>query len=290
MTDSSDTLWRYMKLSTFLLLLDGKAWFPSVKSLRGCDPLEAALGDQFYEMLWNRMDHEEGSAQAIKWISRNRKWSDELPVSDVGSIAAKVYGQYVADDIADLRAAWCWFRSDLESAAMWSVYGQQGVAVMTDRVRLQKALPVGKALRIDDMVYVDRRNSAERNIKKILQEKPDLLLSPYFLKAIEYQHEQEVRVAAHCPVKSKGVMILGIQPEVLIREVYISPLLPSVEAESIERFVEQRLGNSSVSVKRSCLSRGTASSLFADSLNETKYGTTDENIDFNLLPPAFRQL
>jgi DNA repair photolyase len=51
MQDSPDTLWRYMKLSTFLLLLEGKAWFPSVASLRESDPLEAALGDEFHEKL-----------------------------------------------------------------------------------------------------------------------------------------------------------------------------------------------------------------------------------------------
>jgi len=30
MSEDNDTLWRYMKLSTFLLLLEGKAWLPSV--------------------------------------------------------------------------------------------------------------------------------------------------------------------------------------------------------------------------------------------------------------------
>jgi hypothetical protein len=30
MPENNDTLWRYINLSTFLLLLDGKAWFLSV--------------------------------------------------------------------------------------------------------------------------------------------------------------------------------------------------------------------------------------------------------------------
>ena len=33
MLEPTDTLWRYMKLSTFLLLLDGKAWLPSIATL-----------------------------------------------------------------------------------------------------------------------------------------------------------------------------------------------------------------------------------------------------------------
>lgn len=290
MTNSSDTLWRYMKLSTFLLLLDGKAWFPSVKSLRDNDPLEAALGNEFHERLWERVDREEGGPQAVEWISRHRNWPEGWPEFDVGSIYARVYGQYAADNIAELRTAWCWFKSDLESAAMWSVYGHQGVAVRSDRSRLKESLPVEKTFRICDMIYVDRRKAVNENINRILQEQPDLILHPYFLKAIEYKHEQEVRVVAHCPEKSRGLMITDIKPEVLIREVCISPLLPSAEAESIKRFVEQRLGNPSMPVKRSSLTSGSASSLFAESLKETKYGNTDENIDLNLLPQYFRTL
>lgn len=289
MLESTDTLWRYMKLSTFLLLLDGKAWFPSVASLRAGDPLEAALGDEFYDLLWNRLE-QEGPSDAIEWLSRACEWPDGHPYSDPGPICSPVYGKTLADEIARLRAVWCWFKSGIESAAMWSVYGHQGVAVMTDRERLRKALPDGKSFRIDDMMYVDRRGSAERNIKRIIRHQPDLILRPHFLKALEYQHEQEVRVAGHCPVGAKGVMVTGIQPELLIREVLISPLLPPAEAAAIERIVAQRFENPSFSVNRSSLTAETDGALFAESITEGHYGETDDHIDTTLLPPAFSNL
>src|SRR5713101_2020700 len=41
--DPTLTLWRYMKVSTFLVLLEGTAFFPSVATLKGVDPLEGHL-------------------------------------------------------------------------------------------------------------------------------------------------------------------------------------------------------------------------------------------------------
>lgn len=290
MLESTDTLWRYMKLSTFLLLLDGKAWFPSVASLRAGDPLEAALGDDFYDLMWSRLQQEEGESQAIEWISRDQDGPDGHPDPDVSPIHARVYGKTLADEIARLRAVWCWFSSGIESAAMWSVYGHRGVAVMTDRDRLIKALPLGKDFRIDKMTYVDRRGSAELNIRRIIIRQPDLILRPHFLKAVEYQHEQEVRVASHCPVGAKGVMVTGIQPELLIRKVLISPLLPPAEATAIERIVARRFEYPPFSVDRSSLTAETDGALFAEAITEGLYGTTDEHIDTTVLPKAFGAL
>lgn len=144
MLESTDTLWRYMKLSTLLLLLEGKAWFPSVASLRAGDPLEAALSDDFHEKLWRQLEFQEGSDKAIEWLSKDSQWEDGHPIANASSMYAEVYGKFAADEIASLRAAWCWFKSELESAAMWPIYGHQGIAVMTDRDRLRKSLPSGK--------------------------------------------------------------------------------------------------------------------------------------------------
>jgi len=279
-----------MKLSTFLLLLEGKAWFPSVASLRAGDPLEAGLGAELYDLLWKHLVEAEGESQAIEWISRDKDWPDGHPLSNASELYTPVYGKTIADEIARLRAVWCWYKSGNESAAMWSVYGHQGVAVMTDRVRLTKALPEGKSFQIDDIIYVDRRGAEERNIKRIIRRQPDLIRRPHFLKAVEYQHEQEVRVAGHCPAGAKGLMVTGIQPQILIREVLISPLLPSAEAETIERIVAKRFETSTVSVKRSSLVAESYVAPFIESINERLYGTTDEQIDTDILPQEFRTL
>jgi hypothetical protein len=292
MLEPTDTLWRYMKLSTFLLLLEGKAWFSSVAALRNIDPLEAALGDDFYERLWNRLVEVGNDESALEWISSNRKgnWPDGLPETDVGPIHSEVYGKCVADDLAGLRAAWCWFASDVESAAMWSVYGHQGVAVMTDRVRLGEALPANKEFRIENMNYVDRRPCADQHIRNFLWDNPDLILHPYFLKAIEYRHEQEVRVVAHCPEGAKGLMVTQIEPSRLIREVVISPLLPPDEAEAVEKIVRLRPDAGDFPVRRSNLATSATASSFIRAMEEAIHGDSDSNIDTSKIPQALRIL
>lgn len=292
MLESTDTLWRYMKLSTFLLLLEGKAWFPSVASLRGGDPLESALGDDFYERLWNRLEKLGHADAAVQWISGNRKVDppDLQMKSDFGLIRSKVFGKFVADDLAALRAAWCWFGSDLESAAMWTVYGHQGVAVMTDRSRFQDALPSGKQFRIEKMRYVDRRPCADSHIRNFLFDNPDLILHPYFLKAIEYRHEEEVRVVAHCPEGAKGLMVTNIDHARLIREVVISPLLPPDEAEAVERSVRLRPGLGDFQIRRSNLATSEPASGFIRALEESIHGDNDTHIDTSKLPPSLKNL
>jgi hypothetical protein len=292
MLESTDTLWRYMKLSTFLLLLEGKAWFSSVASLRNIDPLEAALGDDFYKRLWNRLVAVGDDQPALAWISSNRKgnWPEGLPEEDVGPIHSEVYGKCVADDLAALRAAWCWFASDVESAAMWSVFGHQGVAVMTDRVRLGKALPPNKEFRIENMRYVDRRPCADQHIRNLLLDNPDLILHPYFLKAIEYRHEQEVRVVAHCPTGARGLMVTQIDPRLLIREVVISPLLPPDEAEAVEKIVRLRPDAGEFPIRRSNLATSEPASGFIRAMEEAIHGDSDSHIDTSSFPTALRNL
>lgn len=291
MDENDGILWRYMKVSTLLLLLQGRAWFPSVAALRSGDPLESALGDQFYRLLWRRFVEREGGEAAVKWLRESRDWGDVQLEVDAGDIHEAVYGKCVADDIAAARTAWCWFASDIESAAMWSIYGHQGVAVMTTTSRLRESLPAGKELNVGEMVYVDRRGSSEHNIARLCLRNPDLVLRPYFLKAIEFGHEKEVRVVGHCPEREKGSMIGGIRSDVLVRKVVVSPLLPEPEADAIQDVIVQQMNGVQCDVVRSTLTgsvdRGRD---FVAQLNEGMYSTTDEHIDKNRLPPALRSL
>jgi hypothetical protein len=166
----------------------------------------------------------------------------------------------------------------------------QGIAVMTDRERLTRSLPTGKQFAIRDIEYVDHRPSAERRIGNVLLHNPDLVLKPYFMKAIEYQHEKKVRVAAHCPQGMSGLMVADIRVNELIREVVVSPLLPEDEAEAIERIIRLRLEDGTVQVRQSKLIvRSPASSLIRN-FEEQMYGTSDENIELSDLPLALRAL
>ena len=68
MLEPTDTLWRYMKLSTFLLLLDGKAWLPSIATLQSTDPLEGCLGDDDHVKLWSELERQGLRVQTQNWL------------------------------------------------------------------------------------------------------------------------------------------------------------------------------------------------------------------------------
>jgi len=291
MLESTDTLWRYTKISTLLLLLEGKAWLPSVASLRADDPLEGALGEGFYPELWSELIKLDQHEETERWLNENLDSSARkllaLNPRDAG-LRTQILGQTYCEILARRRSAWCWFRSHIESSTMWSIYGNRGVAIMTDRHRLEEAMPRGKSFKIQEMAYVDRRPSSSRSIHNAFRHNPELIRKPYFLKAIEYEDEKEIRVVAHCPEGAHGVMLTDIDPVKLIREITISPLFPKAEADALISTLSQKLP--SATITRSRLLPESESGNFIPSLIEGLFGSTDDNMNLEALPEPLRQL
>lgn len=79
------TLWRYMKISTFFLLLEGVAFFPSVATLKTCDPLEGDLHPGPKWLVGKLQDLSEDTFdQLTKWLfSKGEDWErSSLQVND----------------------------------------------------------------------------------------------------------------------------------------------------------------------------------------------------------------
>ena len=286
-----------MKLSTLLLLMEGKAWFPSVAALRAGDPFEGALGEDFHQELWRALERAgHGREDTQKWLF------DSLPAVNQNSLnmnhgypglSSQQLGWAYSEALAKRRAVWCWFRSRRESAAMWSIYGHQGVAVMTDRKRLNDALkgavPSVKHFRLQKMTYVDRSSGNHRYIGRILSKRRDLVLRPYFLKAIEYQHEKELRVATFCATGNGGVMVPNIDPALLIREIAISPLLPAGEAAAIKQVVYRRIDGVVFTVGQSVLTGEEKQIGLANAITQD-IGISMAHDERSQLPAALRSL
>ncbi len=147
-------LFRYMHLSTLLLLLKRRAFFPSVANLCKCDSFEGQL---FCEPAWLMTELSEImksdtagrldswlKEQAHQWESKSIDSEDTSPSSRT-DILAGIYTR----DLKERRAAWCWFEDDLESAGMWSVYGHRGVAVRTNLKALKSSLHPKRAFQIE---------------------------------------------------------------------------------------------------------------------------------------------
>ena len=290
---SHQPLWRYMKLSTFLLLMQGKAWLPSVAALRSGEPLEGMLAKGLGPELLGELKKSGDSEELYEWLlntmpNHMRKFMDTN--TDDPQLRTTLIAQQFTESITRRRLAWCWFSSDLESAAMWSIYGGQGVAVKTDSESLEDALPSGKQFRIDPMGYVDRRQSAPNRLRAILSRRSDLMLRPHLLKAIEYEHEKEVRVTAFCPEDVNGLMITGIDSQKLIKQVNISPLFPADEAEAIKEAVNTFKSGFGDRITQSSLTGAAAGSRVAGRIAEALLGQTDENLRLTDLPDALQDL
>lgn len=292
MLESTDTLWRYMKLSTFLLLLDGKAWLPSIATLQSMDPLEGRLGDNFHENLWAELHRQGLREETEKWLHESLDPSMQRMLGlNPGHyhLTSRVLGSAYAEILARRRVAWCWFKSDLESAGMWSIYGNRGIAVTTSPEQLNQSFPAGKERTIENMIYVDRRPCADNSLQRLIHERPEAILRPYFIKAAEYEHEGEVRLVAHCPVGAAGILVKDIEVENLINEIVISPLLPLDESEAIKDFLTARAPHFKDKIKQSDLN-GKNTPDMADRVDEVFYGTTDDHMYLAKLPPALRKL
>lgn len=253
--DQNPTLFRYMKLSTLLLLLEGKAFFPSIASLCKDDPFEGGL---FCEPEWlmtviRRRQDSEGALD--KWLREKANcWegtSIDSPATDP-SFRSRLLSQIFIRELRDRRAAWCWFHNDLESAGMWSVYGHKGVAVRTSLSALGSSLPSNRSFQIAGMRYVDRRPCSDHAFDAEGKDR-SLILRPHLLKAIEYKHENEVRVVAKCLAKCGGVLVEDINWRSLIEGIIISPLLPALEAAAVKATLEKFPWQKSVSIEHSNL-------------------------------------
>lgn len=251
------SLFRYMQLSTLLLLLDGKAFLPSVEKLQSDDFFE---GEMFCESPWlitqiHRLLQGDSKTEFDAWVlehanqlERQKLSSDKTIPALRASMIAKIYTR----ELKKRRSAWCWFESDIESAGMWKLYGHKGVAVRTTLSSLREALPQSRIFQMAKMRYVDRRPSSSMRFDAEGADR-SLIHRPHFLKAIEFGHEKEVRVVTQCPSWTDGVLVEGIDWQLLVNEVVISPLLPTQEAQSIKTILEDFKWEQQPLIERSSL-------------------------------------
>jgi hypothetical protein len=291
MLEPADKLWRYMKLSSFLLLLEGKAWIPSIAGLQLTDPLEARLGTDFHVKIWDELERQGYAESTGKWLRESLPGCErKMPGLDLGNYRSEsnfLVNAY-ARHMSHRRVAWCWFKSNLESSAMWSIYGNRGIAIQTSLEQLDKSFPKDKGRVIEEMIYVDRRPCSRDSMKSIAAKNPKALLRPYFLKAVEYKHESEVRLVAHCPEGHDGILV-KIKARNLINEVLISPLLPVSESETLKKFLIDKYPYLEGMIKQSDLN-GKYELDMIDRFTEVMYNTNDEHINLAELPVPLREL
>jgi len=247
-------LWRYVPLRTLFFYLNGLIFIPSVMKLSAGDPFE---GNFYEEIAWFNdafSKHYGDQAQVIEdWIFK-QFCSDQVQktiqinrrIPNGSNFASQTLRKHYFDYIRRTRFAWCWFSSNLESAAMWSVYGNQGVAVKTTIGKL-KALfeKTGFDFIYGRMTYVDYRSGVSTDFDPLREADYDLLMRPYFLKRKEYISESEVRFVTagyNCDERG-GILLKDMAPQDWISAIRLWPRLTSDEEHSLRKAIEQFMPN-----------------------------------------------
>ena len=135
-------LWRYMRLSAFFALLDGYAFFPAVRHLHGGDPME---GEPVCDVPAIIAEFCKTDLAAInQWLTGKAKTWEKRHLDDKrcgAGFRSRLAVSIWVRELAKRRAVWCWHNAQHESAAMWSIYAQAGVAVMSTVAAICQALP-----------------------------------------------------------------------------------------------------------------------------------------------------
>ncbi len=194
-TEGQDTLWKYMSLSKFINLLNGKIYFNRVDCFE--DVFESTYP------IYNENHREEYYGDAL---IPKEKYNNIMDLSKQHT--------YVS----------CFHKNEYESAFMWKQYaGDEGVAIVTTVDRLKESFQHEENdIYICDVQYIDYA-------KEYMPEGNMFYLSLYKRKS--FVHENEVRCIFGDDIDTpkynrKTGILMNIDLEKLIDKVYISPYAP----------------------------------------------------------------
>jgi hypothetical protein len=245
---SEDTqLWRYMPLKTLFFYVSGNVFIPSLAKLQQGDPFEgkflfdtedfeAALKDSCgpqFDRVQTWIRNTLWTPTEKHFFGQNREWA---------KLAVSTDKNRYFEFLSKTRYAWCWFQSDIESAAMWNTYGKEGVAIATTVGDLSSAIKTANYdFAFGRMCYFKRSGNYARCSNS---EKQMFVLQPQFLKREEYDSEKEVRFVTYASeCESGGLSLKDIEPETWIKKVRLWPGLTSREEDSIMSALKNKLSS-----------------------------------------------
>jgi hypothetical protein len=257
--DGKTELVRYMKASTFLLLLGGKVFIPTLSRLQSCDRLEALVPSK----VWSLYLHRPGVhpwETVRKFIADSEEWLKSKADRNKPKVVREEGGHFNTDyldflskiwlrELSIRRCVWCWNRFTEESHALWNLYGHRGVAVVSTLDQIDSALETARPLKglVGSIKYFLPKSLFQRSEIPNKEELATMysmwtvenLRRPYFYKDSGYKYEDEVRfmIAANARVVAeKGGALIDVDPKKLIKEILVSPQLPEDERRMLKAF------------------------------------------------------
>lgn len=207
--DNNSTLWRFMDLPKFLSLIQTQKLFFSRIDLME-DPYECAIGEKFREPIWDKY-YFDFFSYAVNSVPGHE---NELSEDNVKEEAARLLKDLKASSTQKKQHTYivCWHENKCESEAMWKLYTncQQGIAIKTTYLRLYQALSRNPSIDIGRINYID-------------YSKRFAAIDSYWYKRLSFEHEHEVRAVIRSFDNSCPGMMIDVNIETLIEEIYISP-------------------------------------------------------------------
>lgn len=221
-------LWRYMRLSTLLMLFRGKVFIPTIEELRQDDPVEAGYLCPRTEAYFEKLSETDEC-----WLLGRATENERVIINNPRKNAqqkAKFFVTIWDRELARRRRIWCWHKGNIESMALWNIYAREGVAIKTTPAQIKRAFqPSVNTALIERVRYVDNASSGGKD---------NHFMRPYLFKQHCYKHEQEVRIILpRDPDELEEKSLLPINPKKLISEIRISPNLPRSEAAEVRRSI-----------------------------------------------------
>lgn len=245
-------LWRYMKLSTFLLLLKGTAFIPLLSKLQQADPKEVRASK--HSAGEEAVRESDAFREAGDWLEKKHT-SRRFDLSNLSNDGCFDPAPHRLDEwrfqLSTRRCAWCWFdptpraeRSSLESMAMWNLYARDGVLIKTTLGRIEGAVQEPGL----DQILVTQINYGE-SVQDLERAK-----RPFAFKSGSYGYENEVRLVFRVnPVVVTSGVKVRLDPGKLLNEeeVVISPYVEADEANAVEHLARKMLDGMQVRFRQS---------------------------------------
>ena len=257
-----EPLWRYMKLSTLVMLLRWqKVFIPTLAGLRRSDKFEATrLSEQTRATFDNLSPEEKTWLRAHAKGFQQNQVGEQIPAADENRVMQEIWLR----EIAPRRLVWCWYAAPIESMAMWHIYGREGVAIRTSARRIDTCL-------FNQFAATEQGIISRIGYYPIPTEESWRLLRPYLVKEGCYGHECEVRVVlprigddylelggkVHDPIQAAYVAkmneyeqdddngsLIEMNGRELIDEIRMSPFMPPGESYAIADLIKPLVSQS----------------------------------------------
>ena len=220
-------LWRYQDFTKFVSLLDSKKlFFTRADSFE--DPFECARGFNFQK---DAIYAETEKYLRLKVTTQLRTSNNNPSDAEIEAALAKEKENYTKrqEDKRKNYYVSCWHENLRESEGMWKLYTtslSQGVAVQTTVERLCYALgnETFKMGKVNYITYDKPLNDTQ---------------IPVWYKRDSFAHEREVRVVINEAGSSKAGMLIPVDLNTLIENVYVSPTAAPWLPTLIENIMHQ---------------------------------------------------